>query len=123
MGVDGSGTIAGLWRVDRVAEFLAGLEEGDALCRDVDLFSRLGVTPDPGVALASSEATETADFDLVSGLECTDDGLEEGVDDDLPVASGEISEGRYFVDKVSFGHYEILSCEACTLEFWCVTDS
>ena len=105
MGVDGSGTIAGLWRVDRVAEFLAGLEEGDALCRDVDLFPRLGITPDPGVALASPEATETADFDLVPGLECTDDGLEERVDDDLSVAAGEISESRYFVDEVSFGHY------------------
>ena len=50
------------------------------------------------------ETAEAADLDLVALLEGTDDGLEEGVDDDFAVTTGEITERGYLVDEVGFGH-------------------
>lgn len=74
--------------VDGVAEFLGGLEEGDSLGWDVYLFSCFGVSPYAGVALAGAEAAKTTDFNLVSGFECPDDGVEEGIHDDFAIATG-----------------------------------
>jgi len=54
------------WRVYRVAQFFAGLEEGHALGWTIDLFAGLGVAADAGVALAGAEACRSADFNLVA---------------------------------------------------------
>ncbi len=40
---------------------------------------------------------------LSPALECADNGFKEGIDDHLTVATCEVSEGGYFVDKISFG--------------------
>jgi hypothetical protein len=92
-------------RVHRVAELLAGLEEGHTLGRDVDFFPSLGVAADAGVTLTGPETAEAANLNLIAGLERADDGLEEGVNDNLSIASGEVTEGGYFIDKVSFSHW------------------
>jgi hypothetical protein len=55
--------------VDQVAEFLGGLEVGDALGGDFDALAGFGVAPDAGVALADAEGAKAANFDLVSALQ------------------------------------------------------
>jgi len=90
--------------VDGVAEFLGGLEEGDALGGDFHLGTGFGVASDAGVALAGAEAAEAADFDLVSGFKGFDDRLKEGFDDDFAIAACEVAEGCDFIDEVSFSH-------------------
>jgi len=96
--------------VYEVAEFFAGFEEGDAFGGDVDFGAGLGVAADAGFALAGAEAAEAADLDLVVGFERADDGFEHCVDDDLAVFAGEIAEGGYFFDQVSFSHVGLPSC-------------
>ena len=77
--------------VDGVAELLTWFEERDPLGWDVDLFAGLGIASDAGISLAGSEAAETTDLDLISGLQRSDDGLEEGVDDNFTVAACEVA--------------------------------
>ena len=46
---------AGFAGVDQVAEFLGGLEVGDALGGDVDALAGFGVAANAGIALANAE--------------------------------------------------------------------
>jgi hypothetical protein len=111
VGIDGLCRVRALG-VDGVAQLLTGLEEGDALGGDVDLFAGLGVTADAGIALAGTEASKATDFDLVAGLQGSDDGFKQGVDDDFSVAAGKITEGSYFINEISFSHRGV-SFRAC----------
>src|SRR4051812_37853072 len=63
--------------VDRITQLFRGLEERDPFGGNVDALAGLGVTTDAGVALAGAEAAKAADFNLVAGLERTDDRFEE----------------------------------------------
>ena len=96
-------------RIDGVAQLLGGFEERNSLGRDVDLGAGLGVATGARVPLPGPEASEAADLDLVAGFEGADDGFEESIDDDLAIATGEVAEGGYLVDKISFGHERFLS--------------
>src|SRR5215469_13748660 len=89
-GFDGS-RFNGAW-IDGVAQLLGWLEKGNSFGRDVDFGAGLGVTACASISLAGPEASETADLDLVAGLESADDGFEESIDDDLAIATGEVAE-------------------------------
>ncbi len=52
--------------IHQVAKFLGWLEEGNLLGGNIDLLAGLGVATDAGVSLASAEAAEAADLDLVA---------------------------------------------------------
>src|SRR5580692_9622465 len=91
-------------RVHRVAQLLRWLEERDPLGRNVYLRPGLRVAAGPGVPLPGPEAAEASNFNLVPRLEGYDDGVEEGIDDDLSVATGEVANGGDLVYEVGFGH-------------------
>jgi hypothetical protein len=90
--------------VNRVTELFGRLEEWDALGRNVNLGSGLWVASSTCVALASAEASEATNLNLVAGFEGTDDSFEESIDDNFAVAAGKVSQGGDFVDEISFGH-------------------
>ena len=94
-------------RVDGVAQLFGGLEERHALGRDIDFSAGLGITSGAGVALPCAEASEAANLNLVASLQSSDDGFEEGIDDDLPIASGEVAQGGDFIYEVSFSHKRV----------------
>jgi hypothetical protein len=54
--------------------------------------------------LAGPETSEAANLNLVAGLQGSDDGVEERVDNDLSVASSEVAYGGDLIYKVGFGH-------------------
>src|ERR1700680_2273527 len=98
---------AGLHRavwVHRIAQLFRWLEERNALGRNVDLRPRLRIAPRAGISLPGPEAAEAANFNLVSGLQGSDDSVEQGVHDDLPVPTGEVSNGGDLVYEVGFSH-------------------
>ena len=92
--------------VDEIPEFLGWLEEGYLFGWDIYFCAGLRIAADAGVALTCAEASESTNLDLVAGLEGTDDGIEEHIDDNLTVATGEVSQCCDFVDKVGFGQFE-----------------
>jgi len=94
----------GFVRIDEVAELLAGFEVGNTLGWDRDRSAGFGVTAGAGLALAGAETSETADFDLVVGLKGGDDRVKEGIDDDLAIAAGEVSQGGNVIDEFGFRH-------------------
>jgi len=90
--------------VNGISEFFGGLKEGNSFRRYIDLIPGLGVTACACVPLSRSKAAESANLNFVTGFKCADNGFKEGIDDHLTVATCEVSEGGYFVDKISFGH-------------------
>src|ERR1700733_3898332 len=91
-------------RVHRVAQLLRWLEEGNSLGRNINLSPGLRVSAWAGVALPGSKAPEAANLNLVPGLQGSDDGVEECVDDNLSVATGEVAYGGDLVYEVCFSH-------------------
>ena len=77
--------------VDGVAKLLRRFEEGDTLGWHIHLGSGLGIASGPGVALSRSKASESADFNLVAGLQCPDDGIEQGIADDFAVTACKVA--------------------------------
>src|ERR1700684_544951 len=90
--------------VDGVTQLFGGLEERHSLGRNINLGAGLGVASGAGVALAGAKTSEAANLNLVASLQSSNDGFEESIDDDLPVAAGEVAQGGDFVDQVSFSH-------------------
>ncbi len=101
MAFAGSGGHRGIYQV---AEFLAGLEVGDAFCGNVDFCAGLWITAGPGLPLADAEAAKTANFDLVARLERLDDRFKDGFYDYFAVATGQIAKLSDFFHQVCFGH-------------------
>ena len=91
-------------RVHRIAQLLRWLEKRNALGRNVHLCPGLRIAPGARVALPGPEASESANLDLVPRLQGSDDGIEEGVDDNLSVPTGEVANGGDLVYEVGFGH-------------------
>ena len=91
-------------RVYRVAQLLRWLEEGNPLGRDINLSPGLRVAACAGVALPGSKTPEAANLNLVPGLQGSDDSVEQRIDDDLSVATGEVAYGGDLVYEVGFGH-------------------
>src|SRR4051794_11707582 len=87
--ISGSASVYRNWSasiaVDEIFEFLAGLEIRNSFGRHFHLFTRLGIAPDPRVALPDSKAAEAADFQLVADSQRLDDTLEQGVHDDFRI--------------------------------------
>jgi hypothetical protein len=107
-GTSGLGRAAGFAGIYEIAEFLAGFEERDALGRDIDLGTGFGVAAGAGVALPRAEAAEAADFDLVTGFESVDDGIEKSVNDNFAVATRKVTQGGDAVNEIGFGHRAVL---------------
>jgi len=91
-------------RIYRVTQLLRWFEEGNALRGYIDLRPSLRVAACARIALPGPEASETANLDLVTRLQGSDDGVEECVDDNLSVATGEVAYGGDLVYEVSFSH-------------------
>src|SRR5262249_31693772 len=99
----GSGAFGGGCRlgvVNEVLEFLAGLEEGNALGRHFDLFAGLRIASHAAGALAGAEAAEAANLDLLALLDGFDDAVENGLDDDLRFLAREFGDPQDLFDKV-----------------------
>src|SRR6185437_2033800 len=86
--------------VDEILEFLAGLEEGNLLWRDFDLFAGLGIAAGAATAFARAEAAEAANLDLVAFLERFDDAVENGLDDRLGLLAREFGDAQNLFDEV-----------------------
>jgi hypothetical protein len=99
----------GAVRVYRIAQLFRWLEEGNPLGWNIDLGTSLRIAARSGVALARSEAAEAANLNLVSDLQRPDDGVEERIDNDLPIAAGQVSKSGHFINKVGFRHGGFLS--------------
>src|SRR3972149_6471972 len=95
--------------VEQLLQFLAGLEEGDALRGDLDLGAGLGVASQAPAALAGAEAAEAADFDLVVALQGLDDAVEDGLDHRLRVFAGGGDSAGDFLDQLGLGHGFLLT--------------
>jgi hypothetical protein len=54
--------------------------------------------------LPGPETAEAANFNLVPRLQGSDHSIEEGIDDDLSVATGEIANSGDLVYEVGLGH-------------------
>jgi hypothetical protein len=96
-------------RVYRITQLFRWLEEWNPLGRNIDFGTSLRVAARSGVALARPEAAETANLDLVSGLQRPDDGVEERIDNNLPITAGQVSKSGHFINKVGFRHGGFLS--------------
>jgi hypothetical protein len=96
-------------RIHRVTQLLRWLEEGNSLSRNIDLGPGLRVAAGSGISLAGPEASESANLDLVTGFQSSDDSIEEGIDDNLPVTAGQVSKSGHFINKVGFSHSGFLS--------------
>jgi len=92
--------------VDQITQFFRRLEERHFLGWDIYFCPGFWIATDTGVALTRAETTKSANLDFVAGLEGTDDGIEEHIDDNLTVATGEVSQFCDFVDKVGLGQFE-----------------
>jgi hypothetical protein len=102
-GIGGFGFRGTGW-VDGVSQLLGRFEKGHTLSRDIDFGACLWIASSAGVTLAGAKASEAANLDLVASLESSDDSFEEGIDDDLTIAAGEVAQGGDFIYEVSFGH-------------------
>src|ERR1700734_4172564 len=92
MRIDVAGTRARGGRpVNGVAKLLRRLEEGDTFGWHIHLGSGLGIAPGPGVALSRPKASEPTDFNLVTGFQCPDDGIKQGIDDDFAIAACKVA--------------------------------
>src|SRR6516164_7601083 len=69
--------------INQPTEFLARLEEGNALRWHFDFGSRPWIASDAPSSLARVEASESADFNLVPGSQGTDDAVEYGANDNI----------------------------------------
>src|SRR5271166_3793214 len=98
----------GLRAIHEVLQFLAGLEEGDLLRRNFHFFSGLRITSYAAAALASSEAAEAADLDLVALLKSIDDAFKDGFDDGLGFFARKFGDAEHFLDQVSLGQRRLL---------------
>jgi hypothetical protein len=90
--------------VDGISELFGWLKEGNSFRWYIDLLPSFGVTACACVPLSRSKAAESANLNFVTGFKCADNGFKEGIDDHFAIATSEVAEGGYFVDKISFGH-------------------
>ena len=92
MRINVAGTCAnGRRLVDGVTKLLRRLEEGNAFGGHIHFGSGLWIASGPGVPLPSPKASEPADFNLVTGLQCPDDGIKQGIDDDFAVTACKVA--------------------------------
>src|SRR5258707_1624737 len=90
--------------VHRIAQLLRRLEERNALGRNVDLRPRLRIASAASIALPGPEAPEAANLNLVPRLQGSDNSIEEIVDDDLSVPTGEVGNVGGLVYEIGFSH-------------------
>lgn len=95
--------------IDHVSQLFRRFEVRNSFGRNIDLFAGLGVTAGSRVPLPCSKAAKSANFNFVTGLKSADDRFKERIDDHFAIAPGEVAEGCYLVDEISFGHYRVLS--------------
>ena len=81
---------AGRSDVQPLAHFLAGLEIGDSLRRDVYRLAGPWVASLAGIAAARREGAEATQFDAAAILELRDDGVEDGADHALDFLEREV---------------------------------
>jgi hypothetical protein len=91
-------------RVNRIAQLFRWLEKGNAFGRNIDLRAGLRVASGAGIALAGPKTSEAANLNLVPRLQGSDNGVEQRIDDDLSVATGEVAYGGDLIYEVGFGH-------------------
>src|SRR5580698_11442833 len=86
-GLGRSGRAGCLAGIDQVAQLLGGLEVRNLLGRDLHALASFGIAPDAWIALANAERAESANLDLVSALQCANDGAKDGFNDHFAVAA------------------------------------
>src|ERR1017187_2664203 len=91
--------------VDHVLQFLAGLEEGNLLGRNLDAVASLGIASDAWFALPGAEAAKAANFNLVTRAQGAHHALKDSLDNDLAVLAGQLRQAGNFVDQICLGHY------------------
>src|SRR5579875_1686544 len=84
----GSGLLIGVYEI---AQFFTWLEVRYALGWNIDLGAGLRIAPDARLALPDTDTAESANLDLVAGLQRTDNCVKYGVDNDFAVAPGKIA--------------------------------
>jgi len=82
----------------KVSQLFARLEEGNSLGWNGDRRSRLRIASGARITLSCAEAPKAADLHLIVGFQCTDDGLEQCIDNDFTISACEIAECGDLVD-------------------------
>jgi hypothetical protein len=107
-GFRGSGHGGGFCAIDEIFQFLAGLEERDALCRNFYFFSGLGVASDAATALAGAKTSKAANLNLLAFLNGFDDAVENSFDNGLGFLSRKLGDLQYFFDQIRLGQRRLL---------------
>src|ERR1700729_629589 len=90
--------------VHKVLELFAGLEERNFLRRNFHFGARLRVATGATAAFARAETAETANLDLVVGLERADNTLENRLDDRLGFFARQLGDAGDLFHEVSLRH-------------------
>src|SRR5579863_5688403 len=93
--------------VDYVFKFFAWLEVRNLLRRHLDPGSGLRVAPYARLSLASAEAAETTDLDLVSTAQGFNDAVEDGLNNDLRFLAGHLYHAGDLFNQIRFGHVHV----------------
>src|SRR5881394_566071 len=89
-GFSGRGHGRGLFAVHKIFQFLAGLEERNALCRNFHFFSGFRITSHTPAALPGAKTSEAANLNLLAFLNGFDDAVENSFDDSLGLLAGKL---------------------------------
>ena len=76
--------------VQPLAQRLPGAKERDPLGRNHDRLAGAGIAGAAGFPVSQPEAAETADFHFLAGAERAGDGVEDGLDDEVGVPTGDL---------------------------------
>jgi len=91
--------------VNQSAEFLARLEEGNSLRWHFDLGSRARIASHAPSSLARVEASESADLNLVTRSQGTDDAVKYGANDDVGFLQGSPNGLVNLSSQIGSGHF------------------
>src|SRR5713226_2138401 len=90
----------GLGVIHEVFQFFAGLEEGNFLGRHFYFRAGFRVAADSAATFPRAKAAESADLDLLTLLQRSNDAIENCFDDGLRLLTGEFRDAQNFLDQV-----------------------
>src|SRR5216683_6568187 len=107
-GFRGGSQCRSLFAVHKILEFLAGLEERNALGRNFHFFSSFRIAAHPPFTLSGAETPEAASFNLLAFLNGFDNAVENGFDDGLGLLARELGDLQHFFDQICLGQRRLL---------------
>src|SRR5208283_4036035 len=104
--------------IHEILQFLAGLEKGNFLWRDVYLGAGLGIAPHAAATVARTKAAKAANLDLVALLQGLNNVIENGLHDGLGVRAFELGNALDFRNQVGLRQSRLLGHRP-SASSWC----